>query len=74
MSNLKRFFARMLPYVCAEYTRGRERLITVHTLVRSLPAVHPHMLVQARRLTKALAAHGTFVRSMLFVHVEYVNA
>jgi hypothetical protein len=64
----------MLPDVCAQNTRGRECLIAIDTFVWPLAAVHSHMLVQAARLTETLAAHRTLVRSVLFVHVQYVYA
>lgn len=35
---------------------------------------HPHVFVEAGRLAEAFAAHKAFMRSMLFVNVENVNA
>ena len=53
----ERLFARVLTYMSAQNARRCECLIAINTLVRSFAAVHSHMLVQARRLAKTLAAH-----------------
>lgn len=71
---LERLLARMLPNMSAEYTRGCERLVTIHTFIWSFAAVNSHVFVQRRRLTERFAAHRALVRSMLLVHMQDVDA
>ena len=63
----------MLPDMGAQDAGGGEGLIAVDTLVRPLATVHPHVLVQTRRLAEALGAHGALVRPVLLVHVQNVD-
>ena len=58
----------------AENARRGERFVAINALVGPFATVHSHVLVQTRRLTKTLAAHGALVWSMLLVHVQDVNA
>lgn len=63
----------MLPDVRPQYTGGSEGLGAVHTLVRPLPAVHPHVFVETRGLAEALPTNVTVMGSVPLVYVQDVD-
>ena len=50
---------------------NKELKATILTQYKS--KLYPHVFVETRRLAERFAAHHTLVRTMFFMHVQYVN-
>jgi hypothetical protein len=64
----------MLTDVSAKNARSGKGLVAVDTFVGSLATMHPHVLVQARRLTETLPTYRALVGPVFFVHVQNMYA